>query len=102
MSHPLVEDAAVIGVPDLEWGEEIRALVVRQTGWTHAPGDAAGQDFSEADLEAELIQYCRQKLSGFKRPRSVVFINSLPRNVMGKVLKRELREQYGYPMDSSS
>ena len=102
MSHPLVEDAAVIGVPDLEWGEEIRALVVRQTGWTHAPGDAAGQDFSEADLEAELIQYCRQKLAGFKRPRSVVFINSLPRNVMGKVLKRELREQYGYPMDSSS
>ena len=102
MSHPLVEDAAVIGVPDLEWGEEIRALVVRQTGLTHAPGDAAGQDFSEADLEAELIQYCRQKLAGFKRPRSVVFINSLPRNVMGKVLKRELREQYGYPMDSSS
>ncbi len=65
-------------------------------------GEAAGQDIPEADIEAELIEYCRQKLAGYKRPRSVVFISSLPRNAMGKVLKRELREQYGYPIDSSS
>ena len=102
MSHPLVEDAAVIGVPDLEWGEEIRALVVRKTNRTGAPGEAAAQDIPDTDLESELIEYCRPKLAGFKRPRSVVFVNALPRNVMGKVLKRELREQYGYPIDSSS
>ena len=102
MSHPLVEDAAVIGVPDLEWGEEVRALVVRKTSRTVAPGATADQDILETDLATELIEYCRPKLAGFKRPRSVVFVNSLPRNVMGKLLKRELREQYGYPMDSSS
>ena len=102
MSHPLVEDAAVIGVPDLEWGEEVRALVVRKTSRTVAPGATADQDILETDLATELIDYCRPKLAGFKRPRSVVFVNSLPRNVMGKLLKRELREQYGYPMDSSS
>ncbi len=110
MSHPLVEDAAVIGVPDLEWGEEVRALVVLKTSPAYdptgdlagGPKEAAGQDLSEAGLEAELIEHCREKLAGYKRPRSVVFIDSLPRNVMGKVLKRELREQYGYPIDSSS
>ena len=102
MSHPLVEDAAIIGVPDLEWGEEVRALVVRKHSRTGALRETAEQDMSEADLEAELIEYCRQRLAGYKRPRSVVFIDSLPRNVMGKVLKRELREQYGYPIDSSS
>jgi acyl-CoA synthetase (AMP-forming)/AMP-acid ligase II len=102
MSHPLVEDAAVIGVSDLEWGEEVRALVVLKTGQPGAPEEAAGQDIPEADLEAELIEYCRQKLAGYKRPRSVVFTDSLPRNVMGKVLKRELREQYGNPLDSGS
>ena len=106
MSHPLVEDAAVIGVPDLEWGEEVRALVVRKTSRTEDFEEKADQEISETDLDgelqAELIEYCRQKLAGFKRPRSVVFINSLPRNVMGKVIKRELREQYGYPIESSS
>jgi acyl-CoA synthetase (AMP-forming)/AMP-acid ligase II len=99
MSHPLVEDAAVIGVPDLEWGEEVRALVVRKGDWISAsavtPVEESAPDTLECDLETELIGYCRQKLAGFKRPRSVVFVNSLPRNVMGKLLKRELREEYG-------
>ena len=99
MSHPAVEDAAVIGVPDLEWGEEVRALVIRKTSPTGSFGERA-QDISEAELEAQLIEYFRQKLAGYKRPRSVVFVNSLPRNVMGKLLKRELREQYGYPIDA--
>ncbi len=45
--------------------------------------------------EEQLIEHCHQQLAGFKRPRSVVFVDQLPRNVMGKVLKRDLREQYG-------
>ena len=80
MSHPRVDDAAVIGIPDVEWGEEVRAVVVGREGGV---------------AEEELISYCNERLSSFKRPRSVVFIDELPRNVMGKVLKRDLREQYG-------
>ena len=83
-SHPQVEEAAIIGVPDLEWGEEVRALVVRRSEQLNA---------------TELIEHCSQRLAGFKRPRSVIFIDRLPRNVMGKVLKRDLREEYGYPID---
>ena len=73
--------------------------MIRKTSPTGSFGERA-QDISEAELEAQLIEYFRQKLAGYKRPRSVVFVNSLPRNVMGKLLKRELREQYGYPIDA--
>lgn len=83
--HPDVVEAAVIGIPDLEWGEEVRAVVVTQ---------------NRALSERDLIEFCRDRLAGFKRPRSVVFIDSLPRNVMGKVMKRDLRDQFDYPATS--
>jgi acyl-CoA synthetase (AMP-forming)/AMP-acid ligase II len=82
-AHPAVEEVAVIGIPDPEWGEEPRAIVVLKKGMT-------------ATAE-ELMEFCRQKLSGFKRPRSIVFIDELPRTSTGKILKRVLREKYGKP-----
>ena len=85
MSHPSVDEAAIIGIPDIEWGERVRAIVVRKP---------------DAELTAEeVIEHCRPRMAGFKRPEDVVFIDELPRNPMGKVLKRVLREDYPQPIE---
>lgn len=76
-THPDVAEVAVVGVPDREWGERLRAFVVPRSG--------AALD------EASLLAFARERLAGPKVPRDYIFLNSLPRNPTGKVLKRELR-----------
>jgi acyl-CoA synthetase (AMP-forming)/AMP-acid ligase II len=78
--HPDIVEVAVIGVPDAKWGESVKPCVVRRKG---------------AALTSDpLIEWSRGKLAGFKRPRSVDFLDALPRNASGKMLKRALREPY--------
>jgi acyl-CoA synthetase (AMP-forming)/AMP-acid ligase II len=79
-SHPAVAEVAVIGVPSQRWGETIKALVVL------APGERAS--------EAELIDYCKRRLAGFKAPTSVEFRDEIPRTATGKIQKFKLREPY--------
>jgi acyl-CoA synthetase (AMP-forming)/AMP-acid ligase II len=82
-AHPKIDEAAVIGIPHPEWGQEPCAVVVLKKG--------------EAADKQEIMTFCRSRLAGFKRPGSVIFVDSLPRNPMGKVLKKKLREKYGQP-----
>ena len=78
-AHPEVAEVAVVGVEDAEWGERVRAFVAKR----------AGTSLDEGALKA----WCRERLAGPKVPRDFVFVDALPRNPTGKVLKRELRER---------
>jgi acyl-CoA synthetase (AMP-forming)/AMP-acid ligase II len=81
-AHPLVKDVAVIGLPDEKWGECVHAVIVLHEG---------------AMLkESDLVDWSKDRMAGFKRPRSYAFIaeSEMPRNATGKVLHRELKKKF--------
>ncbi len=80
--HPSVMEAAVIGYPDETWGESVRAIIKLKDG--------------SGATEEEILELCRANLAGYKKPRSVLFVEEeLPKNPTGKILKKALREKYG-------
>jgi long-chain acyl-CoA synthetase len=84
-AHPSVSEAAVIGLPDSTWGERVTAVVVLR------PNTSA--------TDKDIIATTRDRLAGFKTPKQVIFIDELPKNVSGKILKRELRDRFSDTSD---
>lgn len=79
-THPAVSEVAVIGLPDPTWGERVTAVVVLRQG--------------QSATEADIIAVCRDRLASYKKPRTVRFVDEIPKNVSGKMLKRELRDLF--------
>jgi long-chain acyl-CoA synthetase len=88
LQHPAVRDAAVVGVPDAEWGEEVKGVVEHVA------------DEPPPELEQELIELCRARLARFKCPQSIDIVDKLPRSDNGKLYKRRLRERYRGGIDA--
>jgi long-chain acyl-CoA synthetase len=78
--HADVADVAVIGVPDEKWGEVVKAIIILKPGAARKPDD--------------IIAHARARIAAFKVPKSIDFVDKLPRNASGKVLRRELRAPY--------
>jgi long-chain acyl-CoA synthetase len=83
ITHSAVGDVAVLGVPNDEWGEEVKAVVEPRAGV--APS---------AELAESLLEFCSGKLARYKLPRSIDFVERLPRDPSGKLYKRKLRDEY--------
>ncbi|MFE1825873.1 acyl-CoA synthetase [Streptomyces yangpuensis] len=83
LTHPAVADAAAFGIPHTDWGEEVKAVIEPAEGF--AAGDA---------LAAEILHHCERQLAGYKRPKTVDFIETMPRDPNGKLYKRRLRDPY--------
>ena len=78
MKHPDIRECAVIGVADEKWGESVKAVIVKREG---------------AELnEEDIIRFCQNQLASYKKPRQVQFLDALPRNAAGKILKKALRQ----------
>ncbi len=86
-NHLQIDEAAVIGVPDSEWGEVVKAILVLK---------------QDAEISAEEVnEYCKSNLASFKAPQYIAIVDELPRNAMGKVLKNDLRKDYGEAIDNN-
>ncbi|MHA1386543.1 MAG: class I adenylate-forming enzyme family protein, partial [Candidatus Helarchaeota archaeon] len=87
MQNPKVEDVVVIGVPDEEWGNAVRAVVIPKKGLI------PHQDITEE----EIIEFCRGKMASYKKPKTVIFAEEFPISPVGKVLRAKIKEKYSYP-----
>jgi acyl-CoA synthetase (AMP-forming)/AMP-acid ligase II len=85
--HPAVAEVAVVGVPDDTWGESVKAVVVLKP--------------DQSGTGEEIIQLCKDNLASYKKPKSVDFVNALPKTAIGKILRREVKSRYWTDKDKT-